>query len=266
MQGPRPGGTPEVSGWYRQEATRCASPPYIHGMQHAFVLLFVAAFFGACQMDSTASAEDAGSTTADTDLTAFAQTMAGHYSSAEQAGADSAYFDIRLHMVPIWGSAADLDTVWLYVEQAAAGYLDRPYRQRVYRLTAESGADGPVYRSAVYTLAAPLRFAGVWDSVVAFESLTPDSLEERSGCDILLTRQEDGSFAGSTGESNCPSALRGASYATSEVTMRADELVSWDRGWDADGQQVWGAEKGGYVFKRVTAEKAAADPEQMDQQ
>jgi hypothetical protein len=26
------------------------------------------------------------------------------------------------------------------------------------------------------------------------------------------------------------------------------KIVSWDRGFDASGAQVWGAEKGGYIF------------------
>jgi len=35
------------------------------------------------------------------------------------------------------------------------------------------------------------------------------------------------------------------------VTLTADRMVSWDRGVDAGGRQVWGAERGGYVFDRV---------------
>jgi hypothetical protein len=27
-------------------------------------------------------------------------------------------------------------------------------------------------------------------------------------------------------------------------------ILSWDRGFDANGNQVWGAEKGGYIFKK----------------
>ena len=30
-----------------------------------------------------------------------------------------------------------------------------------------------------------------------------------------------------------------------------DRIVSWDRGWNDDGEQVWGAEISGYVFMRV---------------
>jgi hypothetical protein len=32
------------------------------------------------------------------------------------------------------------------------------------------------------------------------------------------------------------------------VVLGADRMVSWDRGWDATGAQVWGATKGGYIF------------------
>ena len=33
-----------------------------------------------------------------------------------------------------------------------------------------------------------------------------------------------------------------------EVSMESGRIESWDQGFDANGKQVWGAEKGGYVF------------------
>ena len=36
--------------------------------------------------------------------------------------------------------------------------------------------------------------------------------------------------------------------ATSEVVVSPGRIESWDRGFDAEGAQVWGAEKGAYVF------------------
>jgi hypothetical protein len=58
-------------------------------------------------------------------------------------------------------------------------------------------------------------------------------------------------FIGGTVGNDCASALAGATYATSEVTIGPEEIITWDKGFDADGNQVWGASKGGYVFKRV---------------
>lgn len=171
--------------------------------------------------------------------------MTGSFSSAAQAREDSSYFDIRLEMVPIWTDRED--GPWLYVEQAAATNLERPYRQRVYQLSVDR--DGR-YRSEVFTLPDPLRFAGAWRSEDALASLTPDSLEVRRGCAVLLTGS-GGQYAGSTVEDQCESNLRGASYATSEVTVSEDRIVSWDRGFDGSATQVWGAEGGPYVFLRT---------------
>ena len=56
-------------------------------------------------------------------------------------------------------------------------------------------------------------------------------------------------MGGTRGE-GCASNLRGAAYATSEVVIMPGRIESWDRGFDAEGHQVWGAEKGAYVFVR----------------
>jgi hypothetical protein len=176
-------------------------------------------------------------------LTDLIERMTGSFSSAAQAVEDPDFFDIRLEMVRIWPDSDE--AVWLYVEQAAASSLDKPYRQRVYRLTPLP--DG-TFESKVFSIPDPLRFAGDWRSDDPLAGVTPDDLEIREGCAVFLRWSDEGFFEGSTRDRECVSTLRGASYATSEVTVRFDAIVSWDRGFDVDGNQVWGAEKGGYVF------------------
>jgi glycosidase len=183
---------------------------------------------------------------AEEDLGQLVSLMTGSFSSQEQAGQDTTYFDIRLEMVPIWRERTD--GYWLYVEQAVATKRDRPYRQRVYHLTAQD--DGTV-RSDVYSIPDPLRFAGAWQDSVPLAGLIPDSLSIRPGCAVVLKRAGFGVFKGSTVDKECVSDLHGASYATSEVKITPQELMSWDRGFDAEGNQVWGATEGGYVFKRL---------------
>ena len=175
--------------------------------------------------------------------------MQGQYSSEAQAARDpDNYFDIRLFMTPIWMERAD--GPWLYVEQASATALERPYRQRVYHLVAEP--DGGV-RSEVYLLPGdPLAFAGAWTTPAAFAQVEPEALELREGCDILLERVGE-EWRGSTQGAGCESSLAGASYATSEVSLGPGVLRSWDRGFDSAGDQVWGATEGPYEFVRVRA-------------
>jgi reactive intermediate/imine deaminase len=180
------------------------------------------------------------------DLETLAGWMSGSFSSRAQAEEDPAYFDIRLEMQPIWGERTD--GIWLYVEQAAASSLERPYRQRVYHLTAQE--DGS-FCSAVFEIPDALQYAGLWRNPRPLQVLSPDDLKPREGCAVILRKRDDGHFAGGTVEDACKSSLRGASYATSEVIVRPDGIESWDRGYDAAGKQVWGAEKGAYVFDRV---------------
>lgn len=191
----------------------------------------------------------AGSAAHAGDLEDLVTMMVGSFSSAEQAAADpDNYWDIRLEMAPIWTDRTD--GVWLYVEQAAASSLDAPYRQRVYRVT-EAGDN--LFESAVYTLPDPAAAVGAWRQENPLAHWTPDDLETRQGCSVFLARTEDGSFRGSTRQKECLSNLRGAAYATSEIVIQADRLSSWDRGFDAEDKQVWGAEKGGYVFLNAPA-------------
>lgn len=175
---------------------------------------------------------------------AVARTLTGSYSSAVQAKSDPEYFEVHLQMAPIW--PARTDGHWLYVEQAMATALDKPYRQRIYQVI--DAGDGAVL-SLVYELPnAPAR-VGAWRNPSVFDGDTAEALTKRDGCVIRLERAGD-AWTGSTNGKDCLSSLRGASYATSEVKLFSDHIETWDRGFDANDQQVWGAKKGPYIFVR----------------
>lgn len=218
----------------------------------AAVVAALATFLLACGVSVAAdppakpTASAAPESAPDPGLAELAAAMAGSYSSAAQAAADPENFrDIRLVMVPIWPDRTD--GPWLYVEQAAATALDRPYRQRVYRLVR---TDRETIESRVYTLPdPPLQYAGAGQDPARLSGLTPENLTLRAGCAVGL-KKSGPDWTGSTTGKECASDLRGASYATSEVTISPTGLTSWDRGYDAADRQVWGAEKGPYVFVR----------------
>lgn len=184
-------------------------------------------------------------------LDELATRLVGSFSSAEQAIEDPEFRDIRLEMVRIWPERDD--GPWIYIEQAAAESLERPYRQRVYRLVASEDPARPAgtIESRVFELPGdPLLFAGAWREPLRFRTIEPKDLIPRDGCTVYLERGEDGSWFGGTDPESCPSSLRGARYATSEIDIVEDALRTWDRGFDAEGRQVWGAVKGPYVFRR----------------
>lgn len=173
--------------------------------------------------------------------------LSGSFSSADQAARDPTYYDIELHMTPMWTWRDD--GPWLYVEQAVSATADRPYRQRVYKL--ERTGDG-LFRSRVFEFPNPAAHAGAWESGSPLSELSPADLQERVGCAVTLTWDGGGkSFTGSTAGTGCPSELNGAAYATSQIVLESDRMLTWDRGYDATGQQVWGATEGGYEFLRI---------------
>ena len=180
--------------------------------------------------------------TNDDELSKLTSLMVGVFSSETQSKADTSYFNISLVMTQIWSDRTD--GKWLYVEQAVASKLDKPYRQRVYHLQHPSK---DVFTSDIYTIKDPLSFAGLTNDRLKKDKLTYDLIELKDGCTVTLVKHND-IYEGGTHAEKCPSDLRGAKYATTKILLKNGELDSWDQGFDATGKQVWGATKGGYIF------------------
>jgi len=170
--------------------------------------------------------------------------MQGSFHSEAQSKQDSSYYNISLHMYPIWKDRGN----YLYVEQALFRMQDKPYRQRIYEI---SKVNDSTYQSAIYTIPNDSLWIGKWKTPEDFNRIATEYVTEKEGCEVLLTRVKENHFQGSTGVYTCMSTLRGASYATSEVEIFENKIISWDRGFDAEGNYVWGAKKGGYVFEKV---------------
>lgn len=186
----------------------------------------------------------AGDGVTEKDVSRLKKYMSGFFSSTEQAKADSSnYYDIHLHMYPFKG--LDRAGFWLYVEQAMSAKPEKPYRQRIYHVYKEN--DSTIV-SQVFTLKNAENYIHAWKNEGILNSLKLDSLEDRKGCAIYLKKKGKKIFDGATYKDGCESNLRGASYATSEVKINPKMLISWDRGFDKSGAQVWGATKGGYRF------------------
>lgn len=106
------------------------------------------------------------------------------------------------------------------------------------------------FSSAVYELPNPEEYIGSHKNLSKIANLTPNKLLVRQGCAVILKKISHDKYSGSTHEKSCLSSLRGAQYATSIVTIDKDKILSWDRGFNANDEHVWGAEKGAYVFNR----------------
>lgn len=183
--------------------------------------------------------------------------LTGTFDSSAQSTSDPESFRaVRLVAVRVPASRLGAGAPVLYVEQALLESPDRPYRQRFYRI--EETADGGVV-SRVFEPKEPVAVSGKWRDPSDLALFGAGDVVERLGCAVRLKRTDDG-WSGSTEGKDCPSALSGARWATSEVTLRPGRLESWDRGYDANGRQVWGARSGPYVFERRSEGPPPAPP------
>jgi hypothetical protein len=209
-------------------------------MKHLILSLAIAATLFSCKNSETKPEE----TVKDNHLQDLFSMMQGSFNSEIQAEVDSTYFNISLHMYPIWEDKGN----YLYVEQALNARQNKPYRQRIYEVTQLNDS---IFSSAIYTIENDSLWIGKWKTPKAFDSLSLNHVTKKEGCEVLLKRIDTDYFKGETGETSCESTLYGASYATSEVEILSDKIISWDRGFDDQGEHIWGAEKGGYIFNKL---------------
>lgn len=186
------------------------------------------------------------STSPKNDFEQLCDWMTGSFNSMKQSQEDTTYYSINLEMYPIWEDKDD-EVYWMYVEQALSSKKEKPYRQRIYKVEQK---DSTTFVSSIYTLADPEKYIGSWTKPELYDALSMDSILIREGCEVVLKKEGD-MYSGETGDGTCSSTMRGATYATSEVTVTKDGIISWDRGFDKEGKQVWGAEKAGYIFDKV---------------
>ncbi|MFK7833855.1 MAG: chromophore lyase CpcT/CpeT [Winogradskyella sp.] len=207
-------------------------------MKRIFPFLIVLSFFYNCKNDTKPQIKE------DTELKELFYLMQGSFNSEVQAQVDSSYYNIALHMYPIWEDKGN----FLYVEQALNSRQNKPYRQRIYEVTRASDS---TFSSAIYTLNTDSLWIGKWKTPKAFDSISLKDIALKEGCEVILTRINPNQFIGKTGDTTCVSTMNGAAFARSEVEILEDKIISWDRGFDANGDYVWGAEKAGYIFNKM---------------
>jgi hypothetical protein len=137
----------------------------------------------------------------------------------------------------------------LYVEIARADSLDRPYSKSFLQLYRRQGA----IRMRTLELRDPNSdtqnmVVGLW---AAPEHMPQVRMEDLRGTlDLELTSAGDG-WVGET-PYPYPNASNGAVEMTSHMKIAPGRLETADRGYDADGNVVWGASEGdSYVFEPV---------------
>jgi len=178
----------------------------------------------------------------------LAGVLAGSFTTMEQCVTEG-WGCVESELTRIWPERED--GVWLYQENAWLGddpesadpsAKQRPYFQRLVRLAADG--DGRVLRT-IYSLTDPAAVVGAY----ADPAMLSADMVGAPSCSGPVERIAAGYWVSDF--PTCPSNLRGAVRTHSRSIHTPDSFANWDRGFDPQGEVVWGPAESGYVFKRA---------------
>jgi hypothetical protein len=161
--------------------------------------------------------------------------------------------NVQVRMVTcrvVWSTALKVESmpsIWLYQEQALTDTLTQPYRQRFLQISASSLSQ--TVRSLAFRPTQPAALAGLCDRPEIQRRLSPSELGN-SVCSVFLRRIGD-DYMGGTPVDGCPANARGAVRITNSIRLYRTGMETWDRGFDRNGKQVWGARTDAYQFQRL---------------
>jgi hypothetical protein len=159
-------------------------------------------------------------------------------------------------------SPSEPKSIFLYQEQALAGNLTQPYRQRFLQI--RLSADAKTVESRSYKLKDATEWVNGCTRASdrrnipqpvspSLEKSLPTLHPEDLGspiCSVFLTSLGDRRFLGTTPPEGCPTTARGAVRITNTIELSPTGMDTWDRGFDATGKQLWGAKGESYQYRR----------------
>ena len=163
--------------------------------------------------------------------------------TAEQAAHNPRYVAIRMTTCSVTVPDGDPESIYLYQEQALAEQTERPYRQRFLEIRLSQ--NGRRVESRTFKPANPAPWTGLC------QQSEPSTAGRPLGPEVCVVslRPSALGYVGSTPAAGCPVNLRGAVRLTNTVVLHQDGMDTWDRGFSAEGFQVWGAYAEPYQYR-----------------
>jgi hypothetical protein len=143
--------------------------------------------------------------------------------------------------------AEAINSVFLYQEQALSKNLTQPYRQRFLEI--KPLGEQKQVASIAFKPPTPATWTGLCQQPEEKRILHFNDLGTAS-CRVFLERQSDSNeYVGETPPEGCPIDYRGAVKVTNRIILHQTGMDTWDRGFDAEGNQVWGAKEEPYQYR-----------------
>lgn len=178
------------------------------------------------------------------DLLRYIEWLDGSFSSYNQSIEEQYFSHVTIEQRFI---RKDVMGSWFYIQQGMFG--DEPYRKRIYIIFQKNDT---TIVTKNYRIRDEIRFDIRNNNVYELlRELTLDSLIYLKNCDSYTYMGLDKNFYGELSNGICPGgSYNEATYTTSEFRVYENMIVSWERGWNEEGQR-WGSNRGFYYFRRM---------------
>ena len=174
--------------------------------------------------------------------------LSGKMDTSAQAIANSKAPNVQMTTCRIESlNPVNSQSIFLYQEQAMSTSLDKPYRQRFLQISPSPLSQS--VRSRSFKPADPTRWSGLCNRAASSQQSVTLSDLGTPVCNVFLKQVGTG-FMGNTPVDGCPANVRGAVRITNHIELTSNRMNTWDRGFDAQGKQVWGAKTESYQFRR----------------
>ena len=207
---------------------------------HQQLTMGILAVLSACTSPGLSGEEDSSSTSR---LESFASLMEGAYATAPD-DPENNFTDRRVRI-----TSPSLEGVWLYY-QLNTGAERKLYRQRVISLTLAS--DGESIIQKTYGLQDADNYINAWEKPNLLRAMTRNdiSLYFDEGCEQVWREVAAQSWQGYVDPENCKifSERRQAEISIeAEARLTSTNYYQTERGFDADGNKIFGSEPGGFI-------------------
>lgn len=167
--------------------------------------------------------------------------------SVKQAESEEIQVRMTTCLVNVTGNK---NSIYLYQEQGFIGNLDQPYRQRFLEITATNVQQKQPHQNLVFSHSYKPQYLEQWinfcQSDRATKKISPTAIGELV-CTIRL-KPLLSVYVGQTPSGGCPTTARGAATITNSIVLHEQGMETWDRGFDTEGKQLWGARQKPYQF------------------
>lgn len=188
-------------------------------------------------------------------LLTLGEYLCGEFENKDQALAEPVWY-VNLKMwqrpVPLFTE----DSLTFFAEQANILSLEKPYRQRIMRLTEGTSEEAPI-QIQYYMPKNSNTLSGGGANPIILKNLAIEELELLPGC-ILNVKVEKSGFntykyiTEPATNSRCSFTYEGNTvYVSLGFTAQKDEFLSFDKGIDpTTGSGTWGAVMGPYRYSK----------------